>query len=106
MSILHVAIRDNRGRVLNTVDIAPKWNNQVHYLRHLTKKERRTGINGHCPIGCSATHQYWVGVHWYLKDGRNKYYLMQFCPLHENSHAVSSVYSTIKKVEKVFAKYW
>lgn len=105
MGILHLTRRDNRGRVLSTCDITPRWNNQVHYLRHLTEKERRTGINGHCPPGCTATHQYWVGTHWYLGEGRNKYYIMQFCPLHECSHALSIAYDTVKKVEELFTKY-
>lgn len=95
----YMVCRDNKGRVIgNGVQITPQDNSKVRFIRHLTTKERRQGINGNCPLGCGATHQYWIGVHWYKEEGTAKYYLMQYCPLHKCGHAVSIAYKTVEEV--------
>ncbi|MHA2344723.1 MAG: hypothetical protein ACXADW_22940 [Candidatus Hodarchaeales archaeon] len=105
MTTYYATRRDRYGRVLESRAITPKRTRHIKFIRHLTEKERRKGINGDCPYGCPATQQYWVGVHPWIPDGKNKYYVMQYCPLHDCDHKVSKEYETIEKVEQMFEKY-
>ena len=85
---------DNKGRVIgNGIHVPPKDTTQVMFIRHLTKQETHQSIRGGCPMECRSILQYWVGTH-----GINKFYLQQYCPLHQCGHAESLDNATADEV--------